>query len=70
MTDKTRSEIAKEAAFRREHGCPKCNATLEDLDGSQCGGFPGVPYRRCNACGYVVARPKRPRKAESPLFGR
>lgn len=69
--DKSKSEIAKEAAFRRNYTCPKCGQIIEEVDGKEVAdGFPGITYKRCNGCGWCMPKTKKPRKADNPLFDR
>jgi Pyruvate/2-oxoacid:ferredoxin oxidoreductase delta subunit len=43
--------------------CRKCGATFPDIvDGSLCGGIPGIRYRYCNGCGHASAITRRTRK--------
>lgn len=60
---KSKSEIGKDAAYKRNHCCPKCGASgLETVDGSTLGGMPGINYKSCRACGYSRAIVKRQSK--------
>jgi hypothetical protein len=49
---------------RRRSSCRKCGAYvgLEQKDGSQCDGMPGVNYKVCNNCGHAQPITKRLRK--------
>lgn len=43
--------------------CRKCgSSSVERVDGSQCGGMPGITYTNCRGCGYAHAHTRRPRK--------
>ena len=66
--EKSRSEIAKAASFKRNYCCPQCGQAVEEVDGKEVGGFPGIVYKRCNGCGWCMAKTKRPRKSDNPLF--
>lgn len=69
MTPEHREAVR--GANKRRGNCPNCNnSQIEEVDGSRCGGLPGVTYRRCNGCGWVRAKTRKPRKADNPLFDR
>jgi hypothetical protein len=40
--------------------CQKCNNATEKVDGTEIfGGFPGVKYHYCRACGWAKAIPMK-----------
>lgn len=49
-------------ANRRRGRCPNCQGQLEDRDGKEVGGMPGIKYRYCNSCGWCRAKTTRPQK--------
>lgn len=55
-------EAIKNANKRRAYNCPGCGGylTFDVVDGSQCGGLPGINYKVCNGCGRTTAIVRRP----------
>ena len=63
MSDEHRDAIRQ--ANRRRGNCGKCGSVhVEIRDGSEIGGFPGLKYRYCGACGWSRAITSRPRKSD------
>jgi hypothetical protein len=48
----------------RRMACRKCGNVrgIEERDGKDCGGLPGIRYRVCDNCGHAQPITKRPRK--------
>lgn len=44
--------------------CPNCNNETTRVPGESIGGFPGIEYHHCNACGYDRAITSRPKRAD------
>lgn len=69
MTEEQKDELRKRNQ-NRAWACRGCNGSVEMVDGSACGGMPGIQYRLCRGCGRADAvGGKKPRKADNPLFG-
>jgi uncharacterized Zn finger protein (UPF0148 family) len=52
----------------RSYTCTKCGSpSVRKVDGKELGegGFAGIIYRVCGACGHTVATKSRPPKADS-----
>ncbi len=52
------------ATALRRLACRKCGSVsgIEEKDGSQCDGMPGITYRVCMNCGHAQPVTKRLRK--------
>lgn len=54
----------REAARHGHNACPGCGGmyTSTTVDGSKCGGLPGVNYKVCGNCGHarVITKKRRP----------
>ena len=62
MNDEQREAIQR-SNRERNLRCRKCGAMgLLEMDGSKCGGMPGLTYKVCNGCGNARAVTKRQKR--------
>jgi late competence protein required for DNA uptake (superfamily II DNA/RNA helicase) len=60
MLSEDQRDEARKRAHRRAH-CKRCgNPHVEHVDGSKCGGLPGIVYKYCGGCGYGEATKRKP----------
>jgi ribosomal protein L37E len=59
VNDRHRENIRKANKQRASYICRRCGGASVKVDGSKCGGVPGVTYWQCDACGFSRAITKR-----------
>jgi hypothetical protein len=64
MNEENRQGVA-DRNRRRAYNCDRCGSSgLQEVDGSACGGMPGIRYKYCGGCGNAKPIVKRQSKRD------